>query len=104
MTGQPRPGELRAMPPRLILHHPQTSVQELETKEKRAVRILGVDVLIRIFHGLQKANAAQRIASVLNRFSDGCARFLSVTDSLPRRPLHHASWSMPACGGLRNAV
>lgn len=85
MTGQPRRGELRAMSHCQMLHLPLTAMEELAAQDSRAIRafgvisILGVDVLIRIIHDLQKANAAQRIASVLHRLSDDGARPVPVS-------------------------
>lgn len=73
MTGQPRRGELRALGETWMMHVPLASMEQLAAHNPNVVRafgaisVLGIDVLIRVIHDLQKRDAGRRIAAVLHR-------------------------------------
>lgn len=75
MTGQPRRGELRALTAAQMMHVPLPAMEEMARRDPQSIRafgvisILGVDVLIRVVHDLQKRDVDRRIASVLQRLS-----------------------------------
>jgi len=73
MTGQPRRGELRALGDAWMMHVPLDAMEQMAERDPNVVRafgiisVLGVDVLIRVIHDLQKRDAARRIAAVVQR-------------------------------------
>ncbi|WP_425359651.1 Crp/Fnr family transcriptional regulator [Enterovirga rhinocerotis] len=75
MTGQPRRGELRALSPVQMMHLPLAEMERLAGNDVRAAKafgtitVLGVDVLIRVIHDLQKRDADKRIAAVVHRLA-----------------------------------
>lgn len=85
MTGQPRRGELRALGDIQMMHLSLAIMEEMAARDGRAIRafgtisLLGVDLLIRVIHDLQKAGPGRRIASVLHRMSHEGSRPVPLT-------------------------
>ena len=85
MTGHPRRGELGALGAVWMMHLPLVTMEDMAARDSRAIRafgtinLLGVDLLIRVIHDLQKVSPGQRIASVLHRMSDKGRRPVPLT-------------------------
>lgn len=75
LTRKPRRGELRAIVETTMLHLPLDEMDQMAARDAEVVRqvtlilMMSVEFLFRVIHDLQKPEADQRIASVLQRTS-----------------------------------
>lgn len=85
MTGQPRRVELRALTETVAMHVPLDAMERLAANEPGIVRmfgiisILGIDMLVRVIHDLQKREGDRRIAAVLHRMYDTDGPSVSIS-------------------------